>query len=411
MLLLHSLLVVLVGLAGRAVMDKALAIKGGAVLVAAWAQLASLGDLVISISLAGIGVALIARLAGCPAEQRLAWVRAALRWCLWLSAAATVIGVPLMVMYGRVVIPAGQEGLAVAALVAGWCGVAPGLGGLALVGSGRPGWAAALIGCSFLPPLLLLILSPFASPLANLLCGQIVFGTATLAVMLRLRADVPVPPDELHSLLRFVPAGIAIGLLSPSAAILGRTRIGEVLSWDHAGIAQAIWRTNEWIVCVTGGLLNVYFLPQLGATKDRVAFVAVLRRAAWQTLVPAGVLMALLWLLLPEAVALLYRPDIVPARSDALPFLLGDWLRAAAWVPLMGLYALHIPRAVTIGEFLSQPLFAALLWSLALPVSLMDIGWAWTGAYFVYAIYNSLALREAIAGRRQQEMQAHQATH
>ena len=49
--LLASLAFVLAGLAGRALIDKLLALQGGAVAVAGWAQLSSLVDVVAGVSL------------------------------------------------------------------------------------------------------------------------------------------------------------------------------------------------------------------------------------------------------------------------------------------------------------------------------------------------------------------------
>jgi hypothetical protein len=70
-LLPQALGVVLIGLVGRALIDKLLALRGGAELVAHWAQLNSMIDLVAGVTLAGIGVGLTGRVAGVsPSDQR-----------------------------------------------------------------------------------------------------------------------------------------------------------------------------------------------------------------------------------------------------------------------------------------------------------------------------------------------------
>ena len=68
---LKALGVVLAGLAGRAMIDKLLALRGGAELVAQWAQLTSLADVIAGVTLAGIGVGLTGLVATrSPSDQR-----------------------------------------------------------------------------------------------------------------------------------------------------------------------------------------------------------------------------------------------------------------------------------------------------------------------------------------------------
>jgi hypothetical protein len=69
--LLQALGVVLTGLAGRALIDKLLALRGGAELVAHWAQITSLADTISGVTLAGIGVGLTGLVAAkSPCDQR-----------------------------------------------------------------------------------------------------------------------------------------------------------------------------------------------------------------------------------------------------------------------------------------------------------------------------------------------------
>jgi hypothetical protein len=69
--LLQALGVVLTGLAGRALIDKLLAVRGGAELVAQWAQMTSLADTIAGVTLAGIGVGLTGVVATrSPSDQR-----------------------------------------------------------------------------------------------------------------------------------------------------------------------------------------------------------------------------------------------------------------------------------------------------------------------------------------------------
>lgn len=346
-------------------------------------------------SLAGVGVALVTTVAKSHAEDRPAWLRAATIPCMALSGAAALAAVPLMHWAGVLIVPAGQQSLVFLALLAGWLSVPPGLAVSALIGAGRAGCAATLTAASFLPPMSLLLASPTGSPPADLLLGQILFGAVVAAVIV-LRRSRAVNRLDLRRLLHFAPAGIAIGLLSPIAMVLARARVSDTLSWEHVAMIQAIWRANEWTTAVAAGMLYVHFLPRLGAAAGGQAFNRMLARAAATTLTPAALAMLALWLFLPQAIEWLYRPELVPSRANAGFLLLGDFLRVVSWVFLYGLYARQVPRAVTIGEFLSIPLFSLLLWFAVRPAGLWDVGQAWALAYLAYATFNGLALRQSL---------------
>jgi hypothetical protein len=56
--LLLTLAITAIGLAGRSAIDKILALRGGAELVALWAQLASVIEMIAGVALAGVGAGL-----------------------------------------------------------------------------------------------------------------------------------------------------------------------------------------------------------------------------------------------------------------------------------------------------------------------------------------------------------------
>lgn len=152
MQLLLPLLVVFTGLAGRALTDKIIALRGGAAAVATWAQLSSLIDLVSGVSLAGIGVALVAAVAHSGEPGRHAWLRAALLPAMLLSGLAAALAVPVMQGFGLAIVPPGQESLTLLAILAGWLAVPGGLAVSIKIGAQRPGAAAALLAASFVTP-------------------------------------------------------------------------------------------------------------------------------------------------------------------------------------------------------------------------------------------------------------------
>jgi hypothetical protein len=165
-------------------------------------------------------------------------------------------------------------------------------------------------------------------------------------------------------------------------------------------VVQALWRSSEWITAIAAGLLNAHFLPRLAAARDRAGFGAALSAAARQVVLPALLALVLLWLLLPQVLALLYREGLPAGRADALAFFAGDALRMLSWIFLFGLFARGAGWAVTVGELLSLPLFAALLFAMPGPLALAATGVAWMLTYAVYTGFNIWALRLTLAARR-----------
>jgi hypothetical protein len=390
------------GLLGRALVDKLLAAQGGAVAVAAWAQLSAVAELVAGVSLAGIGTALTALAGAGPLARRLAWLKPALAVGLALSFAVALLAVPLLLWSGVTLVP-GSAWLPMLALLAGWLSIAPGLVAAWLLGMGRALTATAVVCVGFAPPLAMLLLTPPAAALPGLLAGQAAFGLAVMLAATRLlRGQPPLARDALATLLRFVPAGLAIGILSPAAMVWARLEIAGNLSWHVAGQVQALWRTSDWITAVMAGLLNALYLPRLAkaAAAAPDTFRAELRRTASIVLIAAAVLLVLLWLALPAVMATLYRADIGVARHEAIFFLLGDWVRVASWVALFGLFARHAAWAITLGELLSLPLFALLLSLLAGSYGLREVGMIWCATYIAYAAFNAAALWRAMPRTR-----------
>lgn len=388
---------VLTGLLGRALIDKALALRGGAELVAHWAQVGSLADIVAGVALAGIGIGLTGRVAGvAPCHQR-RLLGDALRLGLLLSALCMVACTGLALSGLLPLLAPAHASLLLPALASGWLLVAPGLLVAWLLGRGLAGRATAVAAALLAAPLLALCLAAPGVELVALLGTQAALGLGVTAFLLVGEGSWRGALGSGHGLRPFVMAGIAIGILSPAATAAARLEIAASASWETAGAMQALWRSSEWITAIASGLLNAHFLPRLSATRDAVSFGAELRASARQVVLPALLALGLLWLLLPQALALLYREGLPVDRLDALPFFAGDALRMLSWIFLFGLFARGAGWAVTAGELLSLPLFAALLLLLPGPLSLAAIGLAWMLAYAVYAGFNFWALRRARA--------------
>lgn len=396
--LLQALGVVLVVLAGRALIDKLLALRGGAELVAHWAQLVSLAEIVSGVTLAGIGTGLTGRLAGhSPSDQR-RLLAEGLRLGLIVSTASLVACMVLSTAFGWRPVPSALEYLVLPALAAGALGVGPGMLSAWLLGIGRPLAAMALAAATMGSALLAAVLAAPGVELAAMLAVHCATGLIVCLCLLRDGASWRAGFAADHPLRPFIGAGLTIGIMSPLATTLARQQISSAASWETAGAVQALWRSSEWITAIAAGLFAAHYLPRMGAATDAEGLRKELRTAARVVLVPSLLALLALWLLLPEVLALLYRDDIAATRIEALPFLAGDGLRILSWVFLFGLYARGAGRAVTLGEFLSLPLFALLLLALPAPAPLWQIGLCWLLAYASYAAFNIRALT-ALLGR------------
>jgi O-antigen/teichoic acid export membrane protein len=195
------------------------------------------------------------------------------------------------------------------------------------------------------------------------------------------------PSWRESALKRYIPAGLSIGILSPFSVMWSRAELAHGLSWDEAAQLQALWRASEWVTGLAGGLIPLVFLPRMAAAVGRTAFLHELTRT-WRTLwIPGALSIALLWAGQGVVMPLLYSEKfLMPALASGL-FLLGDALRLACWVPLHGLFATERVNAVAIGEWLSLPLFAALLTATGAH-SLVIAGACYAVTYAIYLAFN-----------------------
>src|SRR5205807_2300706 len=101
-----------------------------------------------------------------------------------------------------------------------------------------------------------------------------------------------------------------------------------------------------------------------------------LKRAAFATILPSAIALALLGVFQRPVFALLYDESFRMSDAAVALFFGGSLVRIASWLPLYALYAMRRTRPLVIGEFLSMPLFAALL-AVVPRLSLEAVGALW----------------------------------
>ena len=399
----YSLAVILAGLAGRAAIDKMLASREGPQTVALWAQLQSVADLVTGVAMAGVGQGLTVLVAQSPAHSGpYHLLRTALRFGLGVSAIAMLaVVVCAGSLADRFTPDALAAGLVALAAVIGWAAVAPGLLSSYWLGRGRHDRILGLALATMLPMVATACFAPPGSLVSGVLLAQaapVVSVSAAMLVWLRAIAQsasfAAGPETHLDTgrLLRYLPIGLSMGILSPASVLFARSTISDALSWNDAGIVQALWRSSEWITNLASGLLWLIFLPRFSAAHRAGRFTAELGRAALAILTGSAVLLLLLWLNQKQILAMLYDTRFaIPDRAAAL-FLLGDWLRIGSWVFLFALFAMQRTTPVVLGEFLSMPLFAFLLMVFSGDLTLERTGLLYAAVYFIYLAFNAAAV-------------------
>lgn len=376
---------------GRSAVDKVLTLRGGPELVAYWAQLGSIIEVVAAVALAGVGTGISVLVAQTAhAERQRALLRESLRLGVMVSAPVMAAVVAASLVFPDRLTGAGlSQPLVWLAAAVGCIAIVPGMLNGYWLGQQRRGLMLALAAGSAAVQVAAAAAAPQGEQLAYL---TLAVAVPALALMLA----IPSAPSERDGALRhYLLPGITIGLLTPLAAVAARDIVSSSMSWHEVGLLQALWRVSDWVGNVAAGVMAVHFLPRLAAANGTPRFAGELRRAALATLLPSAVALAILAAAQRSVFSLLYDDAFLMTDETVALFFAGTFVRIASWLPLYALYAMRRSGSLVIGEFLSLPLFAALLAAYPGPLSLGVAGALWLAAYTGYALFNLWAVRRS----------------
>ncbi|HEY4698451.1 MAG TPA: hypothetical protein VIH29_10680 [Gallionella sp.] len=398
---LAAFAIILIDLIGRAGLDKVLALTGGPAIVALWAQLQSVVELVSTVALAGVlqGLTvLIAQVRESRDERSL--LRNALRLGLGTSL-AVALGVSLVAGYIQGEIR--PELLLLAALV-GCITVIPGTLNAYWLGKHQQ---QRMLGLALLSSTILMLVAAGAwlgLSLRGLMWVQCfvlaIIGSVIWRYLYKLSGR-KLPPagggqagdtQYLRKLVSYVPVGLAIGIMSPVSMLLVRGMLSGSLSWDEVGFLQALWRSTEWVTATAAGVLSLVFLPRFSSSHGSERFKQEMMRAGLAVLIPAACLLLLIYLNQRAMLATLYDARFVVSDETAALFMLGSWIRIASWLFLFGLFAAHRTRLIMAGEVLSLPLYALLLWLFADGMMLERTALLYLVSYLAYLVFTAASL-------------------
>ncbi len=371
-----------------------LAVRGGGEMVALWAQLATIMELITGVVGAGVGTGLAVYVARTRREARqLDLLREALRLGL-LSTLPVALAIAVLGALFAEVLSGGKVPAAwfAAGAASGWVSVAVSLLNSLWLGQQRRDLILAFTIGAALPSFAVVFLAPFAWVLPLLVAVQ-ALPAALLFFVLKGPARAPRFRFGSHPLRRYILPGFSIGILSAASTFGARSVVGESLSWHEAGILQGLWRIADAIGAFAGGILSVIYLPRFAAARGTPEFPREVRNAALWIVLPSALVLAAAYLAHRPLLALLYDPQFVAPEAAVAWIFGGSLLRIGSWIPLFALYAMRRTRSIAVGELFSLPLFAVLVFLDADRLSLERIGVFWLLSYAAYLTFNAWAAR------------------
>lgn len=395
-----SLSTIAISLVGRAAIDKFIALGGGPDLLASWAQLQSVMDLVSGAAVAGVapGVSvLVAQSADREGRRNLLLTGMAL---------GLGLGLPVLIFIALFhVLPWNfsahpwLKGWLLApewtvAAIAGWLSIGMSMLNAYLIGARRQRAICGLAAFMAATGVVIAALAGQRNVISAVLGFHAAAGAAVMGwfVWQWLRSSDSVRFVRFRELSVFALPGLAIGICSPLSFLIIRNCIGESLSTHEVGLLHALWRASDWITAMAGGVLSLYWLPRMASAAGAAQWSRLLRRAFLEVVVPSALALALLAWLSSSALHVLFTDKFeLPFHVSAL-ILAGDAVRVLAWLFLFALYARKATRLIAIGELLSLPLFAAILLWLGDTMTPTKIGAMWLLTYAIYAGFNAYAL-------------------
>lgn len=390
--------IILIDLLSRAGLDKFLARAGSPAIVALWAQLQSVSDLVSAVALTGVLQGLTVLIVQARDERGL--LRSALK--LGLVTSLTVALIVALATFALSVSLSRNNlssDLLLLAALAGCITIIPATLNAYWLGKLQQQRMLCLTLLSCASMALIAAGAWLGLSLRGLMLTQcFTMAVSAIVVWCYLRRLVQPTDDQggetesLRKLVRFVPVGLAIGIMSPISMLIIRSKLSDTLSWNDVGHLQALWRSTEWVTATAGGTLSLIFLPRLSGSYGSARFKIEMIRAGVTVLIPSAVLLLLIFFNQRLILATLYDARFTVSDETAALFLLGSWVRIASWLFMFGLFAAHRTRLIITGEILSLPLFALLLWQFADGMTLERTTLLYLGSYLTYLSFNVFGL-------------------
>lgn len=389
-----ALLIAVIGLIGRAILDKLLAIKGGPNLVADWAQILSLTELFIGPISAGVGIGLTALVSRTDCQiHRSDILQEAWRGFRYALLASGLCLLTIGILYSwhfpdkKSLWP-----ILGAATIAGIAGAYLSLLNAWWSGKEERHRILLYVSCNATAIALTAGLSSAEDILNNLIISQALIAIILLAFSIK--NAPPKPPIENKTALKnqidqYLIAGMVIGLMSPLSLLVIRYLLDQYGPTGAAGLIQSVWRLSEWVATPAATILAVYFLPKFSqAAHDHSLFKQQIWQASRLLLTISALAYLILFLFQSSLQKFLYSEEFYVPPYLLGMFFIGDWLRIASWIILFSFYARSCIPYIVIGEFFSLPLIALILWLNSKNLTEINIAIIYLSTYIAYLIFN-----------------------
>ena len=380
----------------RSLLDKLWMQSDGLSLVGQWAQFQTLADLIGAPVGAGIGIGLtILTAQTAPPLQRFLFIASCVLGLL--------ITLPLLILAlifhqdiaGWAQLPTIYYQELIVAALGGWLSTVAIQMSAYLLGKEQHFKALLIMIVSNLPVLLTLFIGGtlmlpnliHITLLASVISG-LIFSVWFFAAAFQILKSHPQSRVHLCSaalkLKKFIGAGFAIGILTPLSVMIARSAIASDLDWNSVGIATALWRVSDWVLCAAQAVLYFHFLPLLSKSADD-KLQSRLIKVILQVFIPSVLALLLLFFGRQMIFPFLYSSQLEVNWKVCLLFWSGDAMRILAIIFLMALYILHRTKTISVVELFSQPLLALLL-TLGAAQRLIWVGAAHLFTYAIYAL-------------------------
>lgn len=341
--------------------------------------------MVSGVALAGVGAGLAVLAAQTNSgERQQLFLRRALRLGLAVSA-------PLAILTAAGAWLFGNPWITILAAVVGAIAIVPGMVNNLWLGQQHRSRMLALALASGILPLAAALAAPHEWLLASI---TLACAVPALVIFLVPHGARPRERADDRALRSYLLPGVAIGILSPASLLVARSVVGEALSWHDSGVLQALWRIGDWVTGVAAGVFSVLYLPRLAAAYPTPGIRPILGEAARAVLIPSAIALLLLAVFCAPLLEILYDASFRPSGTAVALLFAGSAVRIVSWLPLFGLYAALRTRAIAVGELVSLPLFAALVFAARAHLTLELVAALWLAAYLAYAAFNFWALRK-----------------
>jgi hypothetical protein len=371
-------------------------VSGGLVSVGHWAQFQTLMDFIVAPIASGIAVGVSILTAQKNSSDRLHLLSSG----YYLSALIVMPLLILTLIFSEKIsqwmgFGGSYQPEIMLCAIAGYLNLASAILNGVFIGQNQQGKALVLMVCNGVPIILAMaacIQYQIDHPLTLVLCCLIGVGLFNniwlISLLYRTSRHQHLSRNQLiewgRCLMNFIPAGLAIGIISPLCVLLARSLIANQQSWDIAGQTTAVWRASDWILSGVITILYYHFLPLL----SRDAVLGKMNKTIWtitkQIMIPSAIALMTLVILRNSVLQLLYSDQIEISLDVALYFWAGEAARILSAIFLMGLFVLHATKLITIWDFFSQPLFVMLLF-FGMAASLRLTGLAYLLTYLFYS--------------------------